>query len=80
MSNSLSRSTEDFRVNAKIRKQIERRKARLARRLDKKDNRGCARPMMTAANIHYEIAERTRAIAAGGIGAMHLLVRKLGLD
>jgi hypothetical protein len=36
--------------------------------------------MMTAANIHYEIAERTRALGAGGIGAMHLLVRKLGLD
>jgi hypothetical protein len=67
-------------VNAKIRKQIERRKARIGRRLDKKDNRGCERPMMTAANIHYEIAERTRAIAAGGMGAMHLLVRKLGLD
>jgi len=67
-------------VNPKIRKQIERRKARIARRLDKNDNRGCERPMMTAANIHYEIAERTRAIAAGGMGAMHLLVRKLGLD
>ena len=67
-------------MNAKIRKQIERRKARIAQRLDKKDNRGCARPMMTATNIHYEIAERTRAIAAGGMGAMHLLVRKLGLD
>jgi hypothetical protein len=35
---------------------------------------------MTASNIHYEIADRTRATAAGGIGAMHLLVRKLGLD
>ena len=48
--------------------------------LDKSDNRGCDRPMMTASNIHYEIAGRTRATAAGGIGAMHLLVRKLGLD
>jgi hypothetical protein len=67
-------------VNAKIRKRIERRKARIARRLDKNDNRGCERPMMTATNIHYEIAERTRAIGAGGIGAMHLLVQKLGLD
>jgi hypothetical protein len=67
-------------VNAKIRKQIDRRKARIAQRLDKTDNRGCDRPMMTATNIHYEIAERTRAIAAGGMGAMHLLVRKLGLD
>jgi hypothetical protein len=27
----------------------------------------------------YEIADRTRAAAAGGVGAMQLLVRKLGL-
>jgi hypothetical protein len=67
-------------VNTRIRNQIERRKRRIARRLDKNDNRGCDRPMMTAANIHYEIADRTRATTAGGIGAIHLLVRKLGLD
>jgi hypothetical protein len=67
-------------VNTKIRKQIERRKRRIARRLDKEDARGCDQPIMTAANIHYEIAERTRATAHGGIGAIHLLVRKLGLD
>jgi hypothetical protein len=67
-------------VNTKIRKQIERRKRRIAQRLDKNDNRGCDRPIMTAANIHYEIADRTRATASGGIGAMHLLVRKLELD
>jgi hypothetical protein len=60
-------------VNTKIRKPIERR-------LDKNDNRGCDRPIMTAANIHYEIADRTRATANGGIGAMHLLMRQLGLD
>ena len=36
--------------------------------------------MMTASNIHYELADRTRATAHGGIGAMHLLVRTLGLD
>ena len=35
---------------------------------------------MTASNIHYELADRTRATAHGGIGAMHLLVRTLGLD
>lgn len=67
-------------MNTKIRKQIERRKRRIARRLDKNDNRGCDRPIMTASNAHYEIADRTRATANGGIGAMHLLVRKLGLD
>ena len=35
--------------------------------------------MMTASNIRYEIADRTRAISPGGIGAIHLLARKLGL-
>jgi len=55
-------------------------KRRIERRLDKTDNRGCDRPTMTASNIHYELADRTRATAHGGIGAMHLLVRKLGLD
>ena len=36
--------------------------------------------MISASNIHYEIAEKTRAIAAGGIGMIHLLVKRLGLD
>jgi len=67
-------------VNTKIRNQIERRKRRIARRLDKHDNRGCDRPVMTASNIHYEIADRTRATSHGGIGAIHLLAKKLGLD
>lgn len=35
--------------------------------------------MFTASNIHYEIAERTRGLAHGGIGAMHLLARRIGL-
>ena len=63
-----------------ILKCLRQAKQRIARRLDKSDNRGCDRPMMTASNIHYEIADRTRAMAHGGIGAIHLLVRRLGLD
>lgn len=35
--------------------------------------------MMAAANIRYEIAERVRGIAPGGIGAIHLLARRIGL-
>ncbi len=35
--------------------------------------------MFTATNIHYEIAQRTRGVACGGIGALHALVRQLGL-
>jgi hypothetical protein len=35
--------------------------------------------VLSASNIQYEIAERTRGIAAGGIGAIHLLARHVGL-
>jgi hypothetical protein len=34
---------------------------------------------MTASNIHYDIADRSRGISFGGIGAIHLLARQLGL-
>jgi len=35
--------------------------------------------MFTASNIQYEIAERARGLAHGGIGAVHLLARRIGL-
>jgi len=35
--------------------------------------------VFSAGNIHYELAERTRGISCGGIGAMHLLARQTGL-
>jgi hypothetical protein len=38
-----------------------------------------ARPVLTASNIQYEMADRTSAIAAGGIGAMHQLAQRTGL-
>jgi len=66
-------------VNAKIRKKLDKNKRRIERRLDKNDNTGCKQPMITASNIHYEIADRTRAIAAGGMGAIQLVAKKLGL-
>lgn len=36
--------------------------------------------MFKASNIHYEMAERVQAIHCGGIGAMHLMVQRLGLS
>jgi hypothetical protein len=62
-----------------IRRQLRNRKRRIERRLDKMDNRGCQRPMFTARNIDFEIADRVRGMAYGGIGAIHLLARKIGL-
>jgi hypothetical protein len=55
------------------------RKRRSERRLDKTNVRSCSQPMFTAANIHYEIADRTRGMASGGIGAIHALARQVGL-
>ena len=66
-------------MNAKIHQQLANRKGRIERRLDKKRLGNLDHPMFTAANIHYEIADRTRGLAHGGIGAMHLLARRIGL-
>ena len=66
-------------MNPSIHRKLARRKRRIQRRLDKTDLRGCHQPMMTASNIHYEIGERCRGIGVGGLGAMHALVRRLGL-
>ena len=35
--------------------------------------------MFCASNIHYDLAERSRGLAYGGIGAMHLLAQQTGL-
>lgn len=35
--------------------------------------------MFKASHIRYEMAERVQAVNCGGIGAMHLMVRRLGL-
>jgi hypothetical protein len=35
--------------------------------------------MFKGSNIHYEMAERVQAVNCGGIGAMHLMVQRLGL-
>ena len=66
-------------MNAKIRRKLANRKRRLERRLDKTRIGDTAQPVFTAANIHYEIADRCRGMAHGGIGAIHLLARRIGL-
>ena len=66
-------------MNTTIRQQLANSKRRSERRLDKSDLRGLDEPIMTASNIHYEIAERTHGISVGGIGTIHTLARRLGL-
>jgi hypothetical protein len=66
-------------VNANVHRQLNRRKRRILRRIENKPGVERPEPMMAASNIRYEVAERVRGIALGGIGAIHLLARKLGL-
>jgi len=54
-------------------------KRKIRRRLDKPVTAPSPEPVITATNIHYEVATKAQAIACGGIGAVQLLVRKLGL-
>ena len=49
-------------MNASLHRQLNRRKQRILRRIENKPGVERHRPMMTASNIHYEIADRTRAI------------------
>ncbi len=65
---------------SKIRRQLLRqRKQRIERRLEPRNWPEQASPMFTASNIHYQLSDRDRGLAVGGIGAMHRLVRHVGL-
>jgi hypothetical protein len=66
-------------VNATIQRRLANHKRRLDRRLDKGNLAGCGRPMFTASNIHYELAQRSRGFAYGGIGVLHALAHRLGV-
>jgi hypothetical protein len=54
-------------------------KRRIAHRLREIHGSPQDRPMMSASNIHYEVAQRSRGLGCGGIGAMHVLARRTGL-
>jgi hypothetical protein len=66
-------------VNRTYPKIIRNRKNRIERRLALKAWENQPQPMFKASNIHYEMAERVQGINCGGIGAMHLMVQRLGL-
>src|SRR3989454_78863 len=68
-----------FRVNKSYSKILRNRKNRIERRLGPKNWEEQPRPMLKASNIHYEMAARVQGINCGGIGAMHLMVQRLGL-
>lgn len=82
-------------MNAKVRRKLARAKRRIEKRLDKHATPydACRRdggdvggggaiddgPVFGRANIQYDIADRTRGIAAGGIGLIQRVVKHVGL-
>ena len=61
-----------------LRKKLDARKRRTAQRIDKRNWNGQS-PMIDPPTIHYELADRTQAIAAGGLGIVQQLVKQLGI-
>ena len=59
---------------------LARDKRKLQKRLARKFWSDQPKPMFGPANIHYEMAERGRALGFGGIGAIHTMVNRLRLD
>lgn len=66
-------------MNVIVLRRLARRKRRIARRLENQPGIERPEPMMVGSDIHYELTDRTRAIAAGGIRTVHLLAGKFGL-
>ena len=67
-------------MNSKVRHELARRKRRIHRRLKRARRRvDSGRPTLRQSGCSYEVARRTRALAQGGIGAVHDLVLGCGL-
>ncbi len=61
------------------RKKLARRKRRILWRLRERQWPDQANPMFSVRSIRYELSDKTRGLACGGIGALHLLARRVGL-
>ncbi len=58
---------------------LRQRRQRVLDRIQNRPGPERDQPMMTATNIHYELAGRVHGLSAGGLGAMLLVARKSGL-
>ena len=66
-------------MNSNVLNKLLQRKRRILKRIENRPGPQRQSPMMTASNIQYELADRVGGLAAGGIGAMLLLARRIGL-
>lgn len=66
-------------MKGNISKKLAKRNKKITKRLQKRNWENQNKPMMSAANIHYDIDGRNQGIANGGIGVIHQLSKKTGL-
>ena len=62
-----------------ILQKIAKQKKKIKKELVKARSQSGADPTLKATNIHYELSNRIQAICHGGIGAIHMLAKQLGL-
>lgn len=60
-------------------RELRRRKCRIDDRLRDREWEGQALPMFTRTPLHFDLAQRDRALATGGIGVVHELAKQVGL-
>ena len=68
-----------FRVSRSYPEILRNRKRRIENRLALRAWEDQPQPMMRGSNIHYELSDKTRATSYGGLGAVHVMVQRLGL-
>lgn len=61
------------------RRVLEREQLKIQRRLERAVTTNTSGPVIGRANISYELAERTKAVAHGGMGAICRLIERVGL-
>jgi len=66
-------------VKKSTQRNLRNRKRRIEYRLRDRDWCDQEQPMFGAPNVHYEVAERTRGFAVGGIGAIQQMAQTTGL-
>ena len=70
---------EAFQVKKKIHKKLAHEKSKIRKRLKRALKQDGEKPTLKPCNIKYETGGKTKGIACGGIGAVHKMVRKIGL-
>ena len=66
-------------MTTELQKREARCKRQIERRLRRRHWSAQLEPMFRGGNLQYAGSDRVRGLGAGGIGAMHLMVRRLGL-